>query len=451
VSDILDFNVGSGIEDEEITIIDNEFCFNFRIESNVKKVNENRALYCHLKVPNYWRAFIIEIHGYELSEPEFLIPVKYQGSLCKAVDAFLKRISNRHSMSITAETLEHLIVRLGSSNSIVDLVAFDFAFNNECKNTRVKRHYTRFDNESDIASKINEIWYWIESNIKLFNEDFCFPNDYFNTEGHSYSKPVGSGFSPDLQTVHQLIKELKARLIKDNKFNIKVNIDALVNYHNHYVTYISFMLLYTTGYRAIYDPLPSLDVINARHMLLTITDKDYLERISTRTIPLTNVFLQQAELYKQHVEALVPLLIAIEPSMASAIYKAVRSNNGINVSKYTSERNKSNAEHGPLFILSYTTSGYLSTKHIKPGWLEKQTKAFDLAINAGRHFLRSELSKTISDNELVDYFMEHARYRESPHSIKSSFNVQEASAELRPHLEVITEKCSWQAIPSMIA
>jgi hypothetical protein len=354
-------------------------------------------------------------------------------------------------MSITLDTLQQLWVRLGSTNQNIDLTAFDFAFAIDSKNTRVKRHYICFEKESDIAHKINDAWCWIESSITLFKPKFCFPSDFFTTEGRSFSKPVGSPFCPEKENVQKLVKELGSRATKGSKFEIKTNINSLVNYHNNYVTYISFMLLYSCGYRGIYDPLPDLDMINHRHKLIIITDKDYLDRISTRTIPITDIFLKQIELYKKHISVLVPLLIAIDPQIASGIYQSVKSTESIRVDNNINAIKNINVEHGPLFILELNRSGGIGTKRIEPGWLSQQTESFELAKNAGRHFLRSQLSKMVTNNELLDYFMGHAGYGESSQEIKSSFNIQTASKELKPHLELIMEQCLWQIIPSIIS
>jgi hypothetical protein len=450
VNDILEFSISSDIDSQGINIIDNEFYFSFDVNSNVKYFNENREQNCKFRVPKYWCSFIRTLHNLPLKDEKLLIPLKYQHILSKAVKNFLNRISTRHGMSITLDTLQHLWVRLGSINQNIDLTAFDFAFYMDSKNTRIKRHYICFEKESDIAHKINDAWSWIESYISLFKAKFCFPSDFFTTEGRSFSKPVGSPFCPEKENVQKLVKELESRVTKGSKFEIKTNINSLVNYHNNYVTYISFMLLYSTGYRAIYDPLPDLDSINNRHKLIIITDKDYLDRISTRTIPITDIFLKQIGLYKKHISALIPLLIAIDPQIASSIYKAIKSTKNIRVDNNINVIKNLNVEHGPLFILKLSRSGEIDTKRIEPGWLSQQTESCELATKSGRHFFRSQLSKMVTNNELLDYLLGHAGYGESSQEIKSSFNIQAASKELKPHLELLMEECLWQTIPSMI-
>jgi len=451
VEEIIQLKIGRSIQSAGINIIDGKLYFNFKITQHVKKVNADRETHCRLKVPPYWCSFIEKTHGNTFTIEQPLIPFIYQQNLSQAVDAYLNKIYNNHKVSITAGALTHLIVKFGASHASIDLLAFDFAFDNETNITRVKRYYTRFNNESDIAIKINQTWDELENHIRLFDGTFNFPSDFYKTSGNDNSKSIGSGFAPELQVVQELTSELQHRLTEGNKFEIKADLATLVNYHNNYVTYISFMLLYSTGYRAICDPLPHLNMINARHQLLTITDKDYVDRISTRTIPITYVFLQQVALYIQHIEALVPLLIAIEPSIAPSIYKVIKQSDNHKTSKYINEIKTLNLQHGPLFNLSTTRGGNLIINKIKPKWLMLQTSRFDLAVNAGRHFLRSELEKLISDNEILDYFMEHARYGESAHDEKSSFIIKEAAEQLRPKLNQLMEVCLWHPIVSKIA
>lgn len=449
VADIIQLKIGRLIESDGINIIGGTLYFNFKVTQHVKEVNPKRETHCQLKVPLYWQAVIQQIHGNTFTTEQPLIPLIHQKNLAKAVDTYLNKLYRNHEVSITAGALAHIVVQFGASHSSVDLLAFDFAFDNETNATRVKRYYTKFDNESDIAVEINQTWCKLENHIKLFDQTFSFPKGYYQTSGSSKSKSIGSGFAPELEAIQDFTAELKDRLKEDNKFDIKMNLATLLNYHNKYVTYISFMVLYSTGYRAISDPLPNLDMINTRHQLLTITDKDYADRISTRTIPLTDVFSKQVPLYIQHIEALVPLLIAIEPTLAPTIYKAIRPSSTHKTNKFNHE-SAVDLQHGPLFYLSETKGGNVTVNKIKPKWLSLQTPTFDLAVNAGRHFLRSELNKKIADNETLDYFMEHARYGESAHDEKSSFNIKEAAAQIRPLLNQLMEVCSWQPVVSKI-
>ena len=72
-------------------------------------------------------------------------------------------------------------------------------------------------------------------------------------------------------------------------------------------------------------------------------------------------------------------------------------------------------------------------------------------MNSGRHLLRSYLSTTVKNEEVVSYFMGHAGYGESPHESKSSFNIHDATELLQPNLNCLMGDCQWQALQSKIA
>jgi hypothetical protein len=450
VDEIKHLHIGKNNESDGIKILGQEYVFNFQIKTNVIAENDNRETHSNVGVPAYWHELISHMHGNHFKENTLLIANKYHKSLNSAVAKFLKQLSVQHDISITELNMQRLLVNFGRNHNSVDITAIDYAFGEKLDSTKVTRHYTKFDNEKKLAEYINGVWSLLEEIIKLYSYDFSFKDGFYQTIGRKKSKPIGAPFAPEKVQIQNLATELQSRILKIDKNILRVNIDELLKYHNNYVTNLSFILLHSTGYRAIYDPLPSLGLISSRHKSLTITDKNYFERISTRTIPITDIFLKQVEYYKKHVKVLVPLLLAHAPGLAKNIYSAIASDIDITNLKNKLNLKTLNLEHGPLFVLIKNTKGQISSEKVQPSWLGQQINEFDISINSGRHLLRSYLLQEISNVEVIDYFLGHAGVGENPHEQSSSFSFNKVGSMIKPKLEAFMEEQFWRAIPSQI-
>jgi hypothetical protein len=448
IQEIMELKIGDITNKNGIGYDEEKAHFKFSIVPRVQERNENRVTQCSLSVPEYWMSYIVQFHSrcIESNREEMLIPERYQQEIEDAVDKYLINIGKKNNTSITIIALSGLLINRYGIKGNIDLTSFDFAFDNESIHTRTPAFYACYDSEYDIGHKINRMWEELEKDIAIFKSDFCFPTGFYSTSGNPLSKPVGSVFCPssDLKDVCNLVNALKKNIKLKDKFFIKQDLQNLVSYHNNYVLYVSKILLYTTAYRVINDPLPALGKINRRHQLLTITDKDYLDRISTRTIPLTDVFCTQVGMYIQHVKKLIPSLIAYQPNIASDIFPAIEKNSLLNI--------KDLSKHGPLFTLTIKPNGALISEKVSRNFLETRICENNplLKVSAGRHLLKSFLSKKIDNQELVFWFMGHGNYGESPLETRSSFNVNTAKKLLLPTLNELLEDCQWEAIPSVL-
>jgi len=144
ITELKALKLGTGITNDGIECIGDDLFFKFRIKSNVKKINLDREENCKLKVPEYWKPYILSIHNSTLTNETSLIPTKYSEDIEKSVNSFMLNLSRRNDTSITTGALSCLLVSRFGLNTKIDLTAFDFAFCNESHNTRVKRYYTRF-------------------------------------------------------------------------------------------------------------------------------------------------------------------------------------------------------------------------------------------------------------------------------------------------------------------
>ena len=214
------------------------------------------------------------------------------------------------------------------------------------------------------------------------------------------------------------------------------------------------MVLYATGYRAVYNPLPLLDLVLPRYKALVISDKDDSDFTHTRLVPLPDVLVAQIDHYREHLSSLKGYIAAFQPSVVNKIMGFLDEQHDCYFSKLGSnqqwyrEIKNSRSNLGPLFYLSIGKTR-LKANIVSPSWLSGRVK-HDCPINAGRHFLRSELLRKGLSSELINFQMGHWSVGQAPLGDYSCFEFGEAIGELLPELSEILEECRWEAIVSAI-
>jgi hypothetical protein len=103
---------------------------------------------------------------------------------------------------------------------------------------------------------------------------------------------------------------------------------------------------------------------------------------------------------------------------------------------------------GPLFYLTRGKAG-LRANIVNPSLLNGRVINTS-PINAGWHFVRSELLRRGVSSELINFQMGHWSVGQAPLGDYSCFEFGEAIGELLPELSDILEECQWKAIVSII-
>jgi hypothetical protein len=229
-----------------------------------------------------------------------------------------------------------------------------------------------------------------------------------------------------------------------------------VEYHNQYTIYTLIMLINASGYRAVYNPLPSFDLLLLRYHALCISDKDSAKTFShTRVIACPTVLEQQLRNYHQHTKTLANLINHCYPFQSQQLYAQTSDHQLIALSHknervdwfLTAKNSRSNDGLMFLFIQDKDDTTFYRTKNSGPALLSQY---IDLPLNFGRHYVRRYLQLAGTHQELIKFQLGHWVNGETPLEKCSSLNHREAVLQLRPLLDSMLNELGWEATPSLI-
>ncbi len=215
---------------------------------------------------------------------------------------------------------------------------------------------------------------------------------------------VGSEICPKQSVVTVLVADLRSAIfIAKKNWNYQ---DAWVDFHNAYTRYVVMMVLFSTGHRAVQDPIPYAEDIDWNRALVVIDDKSGDHTQKARVVPLVPECLKQLSYYMEHRES---VLARIRVALPAA------------------------PQHNlPLFFF---LNNDLKLLHVRQKTLQSQLQdTFDLPLNINRHLLRSSLLCGGLPGHAVDAFMGHWSDGQSPFD---RFSTMDPQALLRLASEVI--------------
>jgi hypothetical protein len=459
LDDTLAFNISRSKEKNGVWRNANfEFYWQFEIVRAVKSYDKTLSDYCRISLPTFLIPIVNAVHesfhgskGYH-----YLIPERYNKTIKNAVETWLSKLSDSTGIRVGENKLSSYIAHRLLAMEETDPIIFDFAFSNRTYLSRVTRHYSRVKTK-EIADELSQFWKDVENDIRKVDYTFQLPKDFCVYRAAEDEDVVGSVFTPSKVQVRQMVNEIKSplALCAPKVLLVRKRLSALVDYHNQYVTYLAYMVLYATGYRAVYNPLPILALVLPRYSALVISDKDDSDFTHTRLVPLPSVLATQIDNYRNHLSALRAYLAAFNPEIVSKIMGFLDEQNHCYFSrvgdnqKWYKEVKNSRKNLGPLFYLSIGKTG-LRASIVSPSWLSGRV-GNSSPINAGRHFIRSELLRRGISSELINFQMGHWSVGQAPLGDYSCFEFAEAIEELLPELAKILEDCEWKAVVSAIA
>jgi len=414
---------------------------------------------------------LLEISDYSLIQiPEFvssimaLDPTKI-GLLFKKISksryrdsctTFLSNLSDTHGVRVSLKSIQYFNNNFNEANQLIDPVIFDFAFNHITYKTRASRHYTQYS-FSEMSSSIFYFWQTIIENISSLG--FMSNIDVKSIKEIDYQSMcdcdhVGSRFLPSAGFFQKRNMSLQSKLSEYNKLEVQSSFDMLIQYHNDYVIYVSLMLLATTGYRAVYNPLPSLSMRLSRYKMIMISDKDDIDFTHARIIPLADSLNIQIKNYQSHLDKLSNLLHLLHPEAAFHVKKQTEElNHSLSVKPsdsvhWFSEIKNSKNHPGVLFYFSKNNYG-THIRNVHPSWLSEVDNT-DYPLNATRHYLRTFLAKHKLSPELIAFTMGHWSTGEAPLGRYSTFEFQEACSIVSPIIQKMSEDLNLTPIRSLL-
>jgi hypothetical protein len=193
--------------------------------------------------------------------------------------------------------------------------------------------------------------------------------------------------------------------------------------HNALTTYVSFWILFCTGYRAVNDLIFRIQEIDWTSGLLVISDKDDDYQSNSRVVWLPPKLLQQIDLYMKHLDVMQTKLRPGTPAWHH-VHKLLRGG----------------AVDTPLLFFIQEDC---ATQRLTPEGLRQQIEGYTLPINIGRHYLRPRLRALGCHAEYVNAYLGHWQIGQEPFGRYSSMSPLEMFSQISPFLESLRIEAGW--------
>ena len=430
----------------------------------------NTQSYCLLTLPT----FVIEKLQLnpKAKAGEVLINTGSLKTLQKSAEQFIKKINKKYRQQMSLSRITCFLQNHTQATEQIDPVFIEILKGEINYITRAARHYAWYSSH-EISLATQALWRRVFQSIKQAFPAFSLPNTVFKNDinhkgqmrfdfSHDASETVGVGspFTPKLAVLQEKTAALFQQLSHFSAPHYH-SLEAMLNYHNQYTLYTAFMLLASTGYRAVHSPLPSFNLCLLRYGLLCISDKDEaLDHAHMRLVPIPSVLATQLTDYLAHLNVLASALSFVFPYQAAHFHRHMGINAYLSLSGRLAkdqvfEEIKNNRNQSAMLLFCDLNSTEKKTKlnvqAISPASLKaRDPTGIDLPINAGRHYLRRYLTQQDLHQELIKFQLGHWVAGEIPLSDFSSLNHMDAAKILIPHLETMMMEIGWQAKSSIL-
>nr|WP_298055716.1 hypothetical protein [uncultured Halomonas sp.] len=223
---------------------------------------------------------------------------------------------------------------------------------------------------------------------------------------------VGSKLTPKTTYISELVATLQHRVKSTRK---GVQPLELFTMHNAYVAYTVAMLMFSTGYRSIRDPLPNWKNISLSRRMIVIADKTDDQQSHARFLPLTSLMVEQLAHYQRHRTGLLGRL----------------------------EFYLKKQWETPFMFLNQSGT----PQEVTPSRLEEYLQWRDTPpLNINRHYLHTQLKESGLASEVVDAYMGHWDAGQAPWDNYSTFCPREYCALIAPVIEKLMKAQGWKAL-----
>ncbi len=368
----------------------------------------------------------------------------------------LKKISDRHTSGrMSVKRLVNFVSYYLNSTDIIDPIYVDFSYAVNMYNTRVARSYANVGNHYR-CQQLNKLWQSVEKNVESFTGN-SLPLSLFDLRYFSQNDQfIGSSFTPSHMAITKLISSLSLK-VHESKPCVHYRVEDIINYHNTFVAYTAWMLLFGTGYRAAWNPLPTFALFIPSLNLMGISDKDDSDFSHTRIVAVPNVLKLQLIEYKRHLGCLRALLRVLKPELCNTIDNIVDvdenvlSFNHMQATHWYKNVRNSRKELGPFFLLHQQGSS-LVAKNLSPAELANHTvDEIMLPSNAGRHWLKSLLLEKNIASELINFQMGHWQAGEVPLGHYSALSHIGVINDIVPVLDELFKEVGWLKLKSVLS
>jgi len=380
-------------------------------------------------------------------------PIEWQN----AIQRYLKNLNRKSNIQISLTRIEHHLINWISANESYDPVLLDILAEKIRYQSRSARHYAYYT-ENEINDELHSLWDMIFAETPR-NQTKVNASSSLNTHGDLETKSgVGSAFTPKLDALSTWLKEKAANLLSSAPFQVSSSLEELVNYHNTYTLYTIIMLKSGTGYRAVYNPLPSLDLALLRYQSICISDKDSKTLFNhTRVVACPDILKSQIMHYQAHIKAFANLIAVNFSHFAqqyfthsSHIQHLKLTSKTERLEQFLSIKNSSGTDGMFLFFTERDEHANNINKEVKnssPAFLNTR---FPFPLNFGRHYMRRYLQKNNIHQELIKFQLGHWMTGETALEKYSELNHMDAIHALLPTLNSMMDELGWRDIPSLL-
>ena len=255
-----------------------------------------------------------------------------------------------------------------------------------------------------------------------------------------------AGLDPKLPTLHPTNNTLGSRLdlpgnVLHNLFALLLpphapeksrSLDDIIDYHNHYISYVWLLLVFVTGHRDVTAPMGLISDYNPHNRTWWISDKEIRHGLAARTVILPRTAAHQVELYKEHLRALSKRTRFIAPNICKRCESALSGSDNF------------------LFAIMTPIGGEETPADLCPSLLQSMLgDKMPWARNWPRHHLRSELIREGVSPEQIDGWMGHEEIGEEAlgrHSVFSLRFLEHIADKLENILNAhkIEARSGWQ-------
>ncbi|PSV13473.1 hypothetical protein [Photobacterium leiognathi] len=406
--------------------------------------------YTTILLPDF---FVTFLNLKDLAIGDKLLPLKGSAAVKDAIKQYLKTLNRRYHIQISYKSIRYYLTNKIKSESKIDPVIMECLSGKSNYYTRSMRHYSWRD-DTENTQEVYKLWNAVRKDIENFQPSNLIPPlNYSQPQRDRCDKGIGSQFTPTKESIVLLVEYLIEQLEFSNTFDTIKSIENLKNYHNNYTLYTAYMLLNSTGYRAVHNPLPSLSLFLPNKSALCISDKDAQKSFSHfRIVAVPEILKQQLINYSEHLNSMGNLLSGLYLSDSQSMHwhtslnPLIESHSKVEKLEWFLSEKHSRGNEGVFKFFDPNTH---VTTNMSPKILsELIPESMRLPINFGRHYIRRYLAKLNVDIELINFQLGHWVNGELPLSNLSTFEHSKAIEELKTHLDPMLEELGWKVIRS---
>jgi integrase len=347
-----------------------------------------------------------------------LFPPRSHAAIQESLSTSLSRLNREYNLRLTPLRISQALFDEVTSIS-TDWTDASLLTGHTYTTSEVTAHYYSVTGEylqslfhQAVTSLRNRLYSYLGVNQQNF---FQFEQTVENIGDH------GSKLNVKPKLLKLLVQHLKATL-RTSKRQVE-GPERWRKTHNALVSYLSFWILFSTGFRAVNDLVFRLREIDWQTGHLIISDKDSDAVSSARIVWLPPRLQAQFKNYLLHLEAL-QILALHSPTVGEHIEEIL-------------------STPRPDAALLFFISEQWHITQLSPENLRAEVPEFTLPINLGRHYLRTHLRKLGCQAEYVNAFLGHWQHGQDPFGEFSTLSPAALLKAMRPYFDQLQSEAGW--------